>query len=98
MRANPIVAPARYYTGASMQRGLAIVVLCAPLAIGQRLLTLDASVTDRDGRPVAGLSAADFALTHRGVARKVESAEWSDASRGRNIIVIVDDLGLTPAR
>jgi VWFA-related protein len=67
------------------------------------LLLFDAVVTDAQGRPTPGLSAEDFAISQAGQPQKVESLSWFDtrshtADIRRNIVLIVDDLGLAPER
>ena len=91
-----------------MIRALAMLLLLAAPAPGQRprprqpeaplpeVLTLDATVTGEDGKPLTGLSATDFELTHGGERREIEQVTWQ--SGPRNIIVIVDDLGLSAER
>jgi hypothetical protein len=91
-----------------MLRALAICLLLAPVAAGQRprsrqsetppaaILTFDATVTGDDGHPIQGLTAKDFELTHRGETRDIAGVTW--AAGPRNIVIIVDDLGLAPER
>jgi VWFA-related protein len=74
--------------------GIALVALAAaaaaPAAQDQRttfrssidLVRVDVNVLDRDGRPVEGLAAGDFALSVDGQPRKVVTAEYVAASRG----------------
>ena len=110
-----------------MNRGFAILLLCAPIAFGQKsrvppppppaALLLDAVVTDAQGRPVAGLASEDFEISHADQPQKVARLTWFDTrshaaktatppaapnlSPGdirRNIVLIVDDLGLSPER
>lgn len=45
------------------------------------LVPVDVSVVDRDGRPVEGLTAADFTLTVDGKPRRIASAEFLGVSR-----------------
>jgi VWFA-related protein len=45
---------------------------------GVELLAIDVSVVDKDGRPVPGLSAADFVVTVGGQRRQVVRAEFID--------------------
>lgn len=45
------------------------------------LVPVDVSVVDRDGRPVEGLTAADFTLTVDGKPRRIASAEFIGVSR-----------------
>jgi VWFA-related protein len=64
--------------------------------VGTDLLTVDVSVVDSDGRPVEGLTPADFTIKIDGKVRKVEAAEISKpredttASQGR----VPSDLNL----
>ncbi len=46
------------------------------------LVRVDVNVLDRDGRPVPGLGAADFAVSVDGKARKVISADYVPAAPG----------------
>jgi VWFA-related protein len=87
-----------------MLRAFALFLLLAPVAAAQRsrtrpsdtapaeMLTFDATVIGAEGRPLPGLTTKDFELTHRGEPREIESATWVTGLR--NIIVIVDDLGI----
>ena len=59
-------------------------------------LTFDATVIGADGRPVAGLTSKDFELTHRGETREIESVMW--VAEPASVVVVVDDLGLSPER
>src|SRR5690349_247665 len=87
-----------------MLRALAMCLLLAGHAAAQRPsqapppspLTFDANVIGADGKPVAGLTAKDFELTHRGEPREIESVTWITGPA--SVIVLVDDLGLTPER
>jgi VWFA-related protein len=112
-----------------MKRGFAILLLCAPIAFGQKsrvpptppppspALLLDATVTDPAGRAISGLSAADFEITQAGEPQKIDSLTWFDTKTHaaatatppsalnlspdhirRNIVLVVDDLGLPPER
>lgn len=47
---------------------------------GVELVTVDVGVVDRQGKPLLGLEAGDFVVTVGGVARRVVSAEFVDAS------------------
>src|ERR1035441_1339114 len=112
-----------------MKRRLAALLTCALVAFGQRgrpdassatapdPWVVDAVALDASGRPVADLTAADFALMQGGGARKIANFTWFDtrlhtsATRAgqlpalgllpdeirRNLVVVVDDLGLSPA-
>jgi VWFA-related protein len=55
---------------------------------------LDATVTDLQGRPVAGLTAADFTLSVDGKLRKIESCEFRTTGPLR-LAVVLDDLSLS---
>ena len=113
-----------------MMRRLAALLICVPIAFGQRSLSestaalapwvIDAVALDATGRPVKDLTADDFELVHGGRAQKIINFTWFDTrlhaavSRPgqaaqlpaldlvpdeirRNLVVIVDDLGLSPA-
>jgi VWFA-related protein len=54
---------------------------------------VDVVVTDMEGRPVPGLTAADFSLETDGKARTVQSCEFHSDEPLR-LVVILDDLGL----
>jgi len=79
-----------------MNRALAIAVLLAPIAAAQPTLTLDAVVSTADGTPLAGLTARDFELQQGGQRREIERVTW--VTGARRIVVIGDDVALTPAR
>jgi VWFA-related protein len=77
-----------------MMRGLASLILSALAVFGQqaperrpgaaappRTVVVDAVVTDPEGRPVPGLSAADFALTQGGQPQKIDATECFDTAR-----------------
>src|SRR5947209_5001274 len=76
-----------------MKRGFAILLLCWPIAFGQKsripptptpprpALLVDAAVTDSEGRPVAGLSAGDFEITQAGEPQKIDSITWFDTRK-----------------
>src|SRR5690242_3118891 len=110
-----------------MKRGFAVLLLLAPIIFGQRSrsrdpqpapqsrqLTFDAAVTDRDGHPVAGLTAADFALSASGETQQITGLQYVDlrnhTSAGasllylppeglqRTVVLVVDDLGLSADR
>jgi hypothetical protein len=89
-----------------MIRALALSLLLAAVVAGQRPrsrqdapapspLTFDATVAGPDGQVIPDLTAADFELTHRGEVREISSLAWMPTAT-RNVIVMVDDLGLTP--
>src|ERR1035438_10335939 len=113
-----------------MQRRLAVVLTCVLVAFGQRSRPdapapaaapdpwlIDALALDAGGRPVTGLTAADFELAQGGRTRKIIAFTWFDTRLhtsvtqaaqagaldllpdeiGRNLVVIVDDLGLSLA-
>lgn len=97
-----------------MNRRLLVFLVCVPVAFAQRSRTHDAAnkpaqaqsfdvtVTSAAGNPVPGLTAADFELTQAGQSQKIDSVTWFDPARHpaecRNFVLLVDDLGLTPAR
>src|SRR5687768_16199925 len=49
---------------------------------GVEVVTVDVGVTDRQGRPVRGLTPADFVVTVAGQPRQVVTAEFVDRSAG----------------
>jgi VWFA-related protein len=55
---------------------------------------VDAIVTDMEGRPVPGLTAADFSVETDGKSRTVESCQFH-SNEPLRLVVILDDLGLT---
>lgn len=82
-----------------MIRALAIAMLLAPFAAAQPKppkLMLDAVVSGADGTPIANLTAKDFELQQGGKPREIDRVTW--VAGPRKIVVIADDLALTPAR
>ena len=85
-----------------MKCRLSILLLCALAGFAQALKqapearTFDAVATDAAGKPVPGLTAEDFEVTQDGAPRRVDSLEWCGTPR--QIVLIVDDLGLSPER
>jgi VWFA-related protein len=47
-----------------------------PADPADRIVRVDAIVTDKAGAPIARLGPSDFAILDNGVAQKIESAEW----------------------
>jgi VWFA-related protein len=56
---------------------------------------VDAVVTDAEGRPVPGLTEADFEVLQDDKPQKISELSYVDGSRGRTLIFLIDDLGLT---
>src|SRR5689334_13266985 len=87
-----------------MFRGFFLCVLLAGIAPAQRQrsapppppLTFDATVIGADGRPIPGLTAKDFELTHRGEPAEIEKVTW--IAETANVVVVLDDLDLTLPR
>src|SRR5262249_16345186 len=82
-----------------MIRALAIAMLLAPFAAAQPKppkLMLDAVVSGADGTPIANLTAKDFELQQGGKPREIDRVTW--VAGPRKIVVIADDLALTPGR
>jgi VWFA-related protein len=76
-----------------------------PTGVGQVLV--DVVVVDGRGKPVVGLEQSDFALTEDGTPQTLSSFEAMQAARTRSgsegaapgsLMVVFDDLGLTPAQ
>jgi VWFA-related protein len=74
---------------------------------GVEQVLVDVAVVDGKGRPVFGLKQADFALTEDGIAQTPSSFEaiqdagaraTSHATAPGSLVVVFDDLGLTPTR
>ena len=55
---------------------------------------VDAVVTDAQGLPVTGLTAADFEVLQDDKAQKISGVAYLDGSRGRTLVFVIDDLGL----
>src|SRR5215213_1089198 len=65
-----------------------LLICCAALATAQsptqtpvfrsavKLVTLDVTVVDKDGKPVAGLTPADFSATINGTATRVQTLDF----------------------
>ncbi len=62
------------------------------------LLTVDATVTDRDGRPVPGLTADDFAVKINGKLQPVRAVTFLSASAGGAMDVLKPSAGATPTK
>jgi Ca-activated chloride channel family protein len=74
-------------------RGLALLALAVlaqtpTFRMGVERVLLDVSAT-RDGRSVAGLTAADFSVTDNGVAQQIESAQLEDAALSVQLVLDV---------
>ena len=54
----------------------------APFRTGVELVTVDATVLDRGGRPLRGLGVDDFKVTVAGQPRRVVSADYVDWTAG----------------
>ena len=56
---------------------------------------VDAVVTDEKGLPVTGLTAADFEVLQDDKPQKISGVSYLDGSRGRTLVFVIDDLGLS---
>jgi VWFA-related protein len=56
---------------------------------------VEAVVTDAQGHPVPGLAEADFEVLQDDKPQKISEFSYVDGSRGRTLIFLIDDLGLT---
>ncbi|HEX7176327.1 MAG TPA: VWA domain-containing protein [Pyrinomonadaceae bacterium] len=65
-------------------------------SLGAELARLNASVTDRNGRAVGGLSARDFTVVENGEERKVRAVEPSTAPF--NLVLLLDVSGSVEER
>lgn len=63
----------------------------APLIINTDLVTVNVTVTDRDGRHVGGLDKSAFAVTDDGVPQEISF--FSDADTPVSLVVILDTSG-----
>ena len=66
------------------------------VAVAPQLMRLNASVTDRHGRAVSGLRAADFAVTENGEAREV--VEVTPSRAPFNLVLLLDVSGSVEER
>jgi VWFA-related protein len=78
-------------------------VILAAIALAGALAATDAGhvriatmVTDRQGRPVAGLTAKDFEIREDGVPQKIEAVE-PRAPEPRRIAILLDEFHVDPA-
>jgi VWFA-related protein len=58
------------------------------------LVQVDAVVTSRDGRRVAGLTADDFAVLQDGKPRKITHFSYQSDQAPRTLVIVVDDLSM----
>lgn len=65
-------------------------------AIGQQLMRFNASVTDRNGRAIAGMHAADFTVFENGVERQVTNV--TPVNEPFNLILLLDVSGSVEER
>lgn len=93
-------------------RRLGLLLLPALLAqeppairVNVNLIQIDATVTDKKGRHLPGLTAADFEVFQNGKRQKISSALWVSGRPPtlhpqevhRAIAVLIDDLSLSPS-
>ena len=65
-------------------------------AAGQQLMRFNASVTDRNGRAIAGMHESDFTVFENGIERKVTNV--SPANEPFNLILLLDVSGSVEER
>src|SRR6202000_637389 len=67
------------------------------------LIHIDVAATDREGKPVSGLSAKDFTLTDNGLPQTIISFAASnqpanDEERLTEVVLVLDEVNLSPAQ
>lgn len=78
-----------------------MILLAAALAViladtATASVRIGATVTDRQGRPVAGLTAKDFELKEDGVVQKIEAVEPRQPDK-RRLAILLDEFHVDPA-
>lgn len=77
-----------------------VILLAAALAVtladaNAGRVRIATTVTDRQGRPVAGLTAKDFEITEDGVTQKIEAVE-SRKPEARRLAILLDEFHVDP--
>src|SRR5437763_1776423 len=77
-----------------MMRAMAL-LLCLT-ALGSAQMQVDTLVTDKDGRRVPDLTAADFTVIQDGKPRPITQFSYVHQQPGDKLVILVDDLNADP--